>query len=136
VTVRYVPRDRPRMDERVLPLVNVVFLLLIFFILAGRLAASDAFRVEPPETRAGQAADPGELVVLVAADGRLALDGEIVTQRELSERLTDALEGSAAPAVRVKADGRAAATEVVAVMEAIRGAGAQKIRLLTVLEDR
>ncbi len=134
--MRYVPRDRPRMDERVLPLVNVVFLLLIFFIIAGQLAATDAFRVEPPESSAGQTADPSELVVLVAADGRLALDGEVVTGRELSERLEEALEGFAAPKVRVKADGRAAATDVVAVMETIRAAGARKIRLLTILEDR
>ena len=48
------PRPRNE-DERILPLINVVFLLLIFFMLAGRLSASDPFQVEPPRS----SADPG-----------------------------------------------------------------------------
>ena len=39
-------RPRPGEDERILPLINVVFLLLIFFMLAGRLAVSDPFAAD------------------------------------------------------------------------------------------
>ena len=48
--MRFEP-PRPRNDEeRILPLVNVVLLLLIFFMLAGRLAASDPFEIAPPRS--------------------------------------------------------------------------------------
>ena len=35
------PRSGRSEDDRILPLINVVFLLLIFFMLAGKLSASD-----------------------------------------------------------------------------------------------
>src|SRR5690606_29249188 len=71
-------RSRFDADAGILPLINVVFLLLIFFMVAGRLNEAEPFKVVPPVS---QQAGPPEaaalrvLAVLVAADGRLALNG-------------------------------------------------------------
>lgn len=120
-------------DERVLPLINVVFLLLIFFMVAGRLAASDRFSIEPPAS-ASDAQPSRELLVLVGTDGRLAVDGELVETSGLRAAVTDYLADNEEARVRVKADGRVAATRVVAIMERLRAAGAERIDLLTVPE--
>jgi len=130
--MRFEP-PRPRSDdERVLPLVNVVFLLLIFFMLAGRLAATDPFPVEPPRSRGEGPAASGELHVLVGADGRLALDGEELAPEVFRARVTERLQRQPGSRLRLKADGRAEATRVVAVMEWLREAGARRLELLTV----
>ncbi|MCG8693196.1 MAG: biopolymer transporter ExbD, partial [Minwuiales bacterium] len=50
-------------DDRILPLINVVFLLLIFFMLAGRLSAGDPFRVDPPASVSADPAEQRDLVV-------------------------------------------------------------------------
>ena len=51
-----------------LPLINVVFLLLIFFLLAGRLAATDPFPVEAPHALSGERIGGHDMVVHVGAD--------------------------------------------------------------------
>jgi biopolymer transport protein ExbD len=90
--VRFEP-PRPRDDdERVLPLINVVFLLLIFFMLAGALAPADPFRVDPPLSRS-EAPPPAEpLTLLIGADGELALDGEPLDEAGLLDRLGELIE--------------------------------------------
>ena len=58
--------SRPKTSEEgVLPLINVVFLLLIFFMLAGRLASVDPFRTEPPLSASEGLTQKHEMVVYV-----------------------------------------------------------------------
>lgn len=128
-------QTRPRNDdERVLPLINVVFLLLIFFMIAGQLSATDAFRVQPAESASEGEPEAQDVLVLVAHDGRLALDGEELEAAALEAALRERVAGREDVRVRLKADGRARATEVVAVMERLRAAGVGRLHLLTVPE--
>ncbi|HET8729197.1 MAG TPA: biopolymer transporter ExbD [Alphaproteobacteria bacterium] len=122
--------SRPRdFEDSILPLINVIFLLLIFFMLAGTFAVPDALTVEPPRSVSETAAGTGPLVVLVTADGRVALDGEIVDSGTLdallAARLDDGVE------LQVKADGAAPARHVLPVLEAAQRAGADRLRLIT-----
>ena len=132
--MRFEP-PRPRnYEERLLPLINIVFLLLIFFMLAGRISASDPFRVAPPESTSGDAPDRQDVLILLDADGRLAVDGRVVQKSDfeaiVSRRLLDGVN------VRLKADNAAEATEVVAVLELLREAGVERLDLLTVSRGR
>lgn len=116
-----------RGGENVIPLINVVFLLLIFFMIAGSLGRTDLFRVEPPES-VSKAPLPAEARrLLMAADGRLALDGSRVRLAELG-RLLD---GTDAP-VEIKADAGAPAVRLLDVLETLRGAGIGEVELVTV----
>jgi len=128
-------RRRPRNDEeRILPLINIVFLLLVYFMLAGRISATDPFRIEPPRSASEAPIESQESVVLVSADGRLALDGEVMERAALEAAIAERMSQDPAPRIRLKADGRAEATGVVAVMEWLREAGVERLKLLTVPE--
>lgn len=127
---------RARNDEdRILPLINVVFLLLIFFMIAGRMTASDPFQVTPPNSRSEAAVESLEMVVAMAADGRLGLDGVELDRAALRSAITERLARAPDTAVRLKADGAAGALGVVEVMELLREAGVRQLRLLTVGGD-
>ena len=52
--------------DRVLPLLNVVFLLLIFFIMTGALHAVDFFNVNPPSSFSELQASLDDTVIFVA----------------------------------------------------------------------
>jgi len=130
--MRFARSRRRNEDERILPLINVVFLLLIFFMLAGRFSASDPFEVEPPRSVSQGAATERDILVLVSADGRLALDGEIIEAAALGAAVADRLSPDKTMRLWLKADGSAEATRVVEVMELLRAAGAERLRLLTV----
>jgi biopolymer transport protein ExbD len=134
--MRFAP-PRPRRDEeRILPLINVVFLLLIFFMVAGRFTLSDPWHIEPPRSASEGIAQARELVVMVGADGRLALDGVEMDDAGLEDALRARLADTDPSLVRLKADGRVEATRVVGVMELLRDAGASRLRLLTLPAGR
>lgn len=81
------PQPRPRGEEHLIPLINVVFLMLIFFMVVGQLSAPDPFEVAPPTARSEAVLPPAPVELLLAADGRLALAGEVIDP----DRLEDAL---------------------------------------------
>ena len=134
--IRFERSGSKRGEERVLPLVNIVFLLLIFFMLAGRLTASDPFRVEPPRSLSGADAAARDLIVLVGAQGRLALDGEVMEPLAIRSAVSGRVTDDAAVSVLVKADGQVEAVRVVAVIELLRETGIRHLKLLTVPEER
>lgn len=130
--MQFQPRRPKNDEERILPLINVVFLLLIFFMLAGRLTTSDPFKIEPPSSANKHPAEESEVTVLIGADKRLALDGKVMNADALEKAVAKRIDSGESTVVRVKADGRAEGVQVVEVMERLRQAGVAKLRLLTV----
>ena len=122
-------------DDRILPLINIVFLLLIFFMLAGRLSASDPFDVAPPESISTSDSGDEKMLVLVGPEGQLAVNGVSATAAEMFRIVREASEAERA-LIRLKADNAAPAAKLVAVMRQLREAGVQKVRLLTVRTDQ
>lgn len=118
------PRRGPLGDEAMLPLVNVVLLLLVFFMVAGSLRPPEAFPLDPARAE-GEAIDPrGPLRVSLAADGRIALDGQEITRGALMGRLTpDAT-------VLLRADASATASAALGLARSLQAAGAGRVDLL------
>lgn len=126
----------PDEDARVLPLINIVFLLLIFFLITGHLSIQAPFELEPVQSASGTHPQTDDLTVFMGADGRLAIDGEPVTLADLEALVGNRQTGSGdRPSVRLQADGRTEATRVVEVMERLRARGIERLELLT-LPDR
>ncbi len=66
-------RRQPR--ESIVPMINVVFLLLIFFLMTAQIAPPDPFDLTLPQS-AAQDEPVGNAVLYVAADGTPALNGQ------------------------------------------------------------
>jgi len=73
------------------PMIDVVFLLIIFFLLSSHLAKHETqFALPLPAAESGQASPPGDrprLTVNVLADGTLLMSSRAITPAELAERL-------------------------------------------------
>ena len=122
-------------DARVLPLINIVFLLLIFFMITGHMSAQAPFELEPLKSATGSHPHPEELTVFISDDGHLAVDRDALTLTELEALVRERQsEIDAALRVRLQADGRTEAVRVVAVMEALRAAGTERLELLALPE--
>ncbi|MBK1674328.1 hypothetical protein CKO35_13655 [Ectothiorhodospira shaposhnikovii] len=127
-------------EENLIPLINIVFLLLIFFMVAGALTAQDVFEVEAPDSSHEAGVDDEGWLVLLGRDGRLALDDEELDADTLKLRLQAGMEArgespdkKGEPLVRIKADQTASTDELMDLMELLRAAGVDEVRLLTVL---
>ncbi|MBO6519755.1 MAG: biopolymer transporter ExbD [Rhodospirillales bacterium] len=124
-------RRRPDEDQRIMPLINVVFLLLIFFMVAGQLSKTDPVTIDPPVSESETEPDARRLRLLITADGRVLLRGEDTAIDDLPRMLADALAEGAHKTVHVKADGDADVQHVIAILDRIKAAGAEKVKLLT-----
>lgn len=122
------PHEEP---DSILPLINVVFLLLIFIIMTGALTAVDFFNVDPPSSTSVVEGSLDETVILVGGDGRIAIDNEEVDETDLQLSVSDKLAANAGAVFRIKADGRADAARVVEIMELIEAVGVRRVMLLT-----
>ena len=124
------PERGPEQDN-MLPLINIVFLLLIFFMLTGALHAIDYFELRPLTSASEAAAQDDFPVVLVNSAGELAIDNEAVDEMDLQLKILDTLAERPDVVVRLKADGELAAVRVFEVMELLEAVGVQLVILLT-----
>lgn len=128
--MRFRRHDRTETPETMLPLINIVFMLLIFFMLLANFNASAPFPVAPPDA-AGSSPTPQGLTIFVAADGRVAVDGAEVSPNALVSRLRGRLSAEPMPVVWLRADRDVDADRVIAIMERLRIAGVTALRLTT-----
>lgn len=130
------PGRKQSSDEHLIPLINVVFLMLIFFMIVGRITASDIFTVKPPESASETEIEATSITVLVGSDGALAVDGVLINFAALPGAITDKLrsaqEQKITPTITVKADGDITVEALQPVLNALRSAGSGKITLMTV----
>lgn len=110
------------------PLIDVVFLLLIFFMLASSFLQTQSIAVLTP------APDPEEVEtdrhvveVWVLTDGSLRLDGELITPEALSEGIRTNLGGDPEAVVSILAENGSAVQPLISSIEAARNGGAQSI---------
>ena len=126
-------RQRPRRElVNITPLIDVVFILLVFFMLAGAIEPSEPFPLAPATSESDIRGDVQDFVVLVDSDGRIALDDRELTDETLEEAIRNALIAKPGALIQLKPDADADAVTVIEIMETIRDAGASYIVLLTV----
>lgn len=66
---------RRRASDNMLPMINIVFLLLIFFMIVARLDPKPPFDITPPIVEADSLLVQGKLRVFLSKGGMLAYDG-------------------------------------------------------------
>ncbi len=127
------PVTPPRRScENTAPLIDIVFLLLIFFMLVGVLAPPEPIPVDPPASHDFPAPEDHPVILLLAADGRLAFEGREWGLSALTARLRQHISEDNNIQIDLKADAAVHTERLIAVMDALRSLGIKRISLLTV----
>ena len=100
------PASRARGELELLPLINIVFLLLIFFMLAGIVSVPGADRIDPPTSNAEDPVSGRNRQLSLAADGSLMLDGQPVALEMVGAAVAAAVRRAPDEAVVLRADAR------------------------------
>ena len=126
-------RQRPHepLELNLIPLIDVVFMLLIFFMLTTTFVHDRALEVNLPksETGAEQRAEVENHIIELDAQGNVAVDGQAVERADLPERLRE-IAGDGRP-VLLWADAQVVNQQVVTTLDLARRAGIEKIGLGT-----
>lgn len=122
-----------RQYENIVPLINIVFLLMVFFMLMGRMDATSPFELSPPISANGDSLPAGGVTVSLAVDGRLAFDGVERSRVEIVERLRSmATRGDEPLFVRINAHAVAPVRHLLHLITALEGlAGANVVLVVT-----
>ena len=124
-------RDEVSLDMT--PLIDVVFLLLIFFMLTASFTQAQRLKVELPKAEQGEAVkDPAkDWVIEIDAQGNYALNGEALAGDQLTLRLRELPERTDDTVILIRADAKTEHQAVVQALDAARAAGLLHIGLAT-----
>ncbi|MFP4080840.1 MAG: ExbD/TolR family protein [Ectothiorhodospira sp.] len=129
------PPGRGEDESHLIPLINIVFLLLIFFLLAGAITRPDPFAVESPASAQADAPSGEALQVLLDREGRLALDGAVLEIQALKARLARAVEAAAEEGkgvtVHLRADRGVPSARLLDLTRQLQETGVERIFLVT-----
>lgn len=112
-------------------LTDIVFLLLIFFLLSSTFILQPGIKVRLPRTAATEISAEKSIVVTITADGTLFLNEEKVSKSLLPTVLRQKLLSVGKPIVVIRADRRITLDQAVEVMDMAKNAGADKFMIAT-----
>ncbi len=136
-------RDHRAFDEpdiNRVPLIDVILVLIIFFVVTATFDARSVLKLELPRATGEQASDPAKaLIVLVNADGRYFVDDREVLRDDvetLKGTISEVAGSDRDRPVLLRADARTPYQSVVTVYDALGQLGFRRIMSATAPQTR
>jgi biopolymer transport protein ExbD len=114
------------------PLIDIVFLLLVFFMLTAHFVQDESIAIQLPQAEtAVSREDDAAVVVVLDTDGRIHMAGNIIEAQALEGALRRALQGRSKKWVTLRGDRASDLGNAVTILDAARKAGAETVDVVT-----
>ncbi len=117
------------------PMIDVVFLLLIFFMVSTRFVDEHGLDLALPGSKSTQSSQEEMLTVYIDNQGAITLDGESLELDAVQTKIGERLEDYENKSVVFKVDKAVDHGTVISVMDAAKSAGASGITFATVQKN-
>jgi biopolymer transport protein TolR len=118
-------------EINITPFVDVMLVLLIIFMVTAPMMVQGVNVMLPESSSGPLSSEDNHLVVSIDQDGKIYINDLNVTSDFLGEKLEKILENRSGKEVFLRADKRVSYGVVVRVMSEIKGAGVEKLGMLT-----
>ncbi len=112
-------------------LADIIFLLLIFFLLTSTYVLEPGIRVKLPRAYTSDVVSIKDIQVTISAEGKLYLNDQEVTLNDLSTQLEILIKESDEKIVIIRADKSVTIDKLVQIMDIGRGVGGEKFLIAT-----
>ncbi len=113
------------------PLVDVVFLLLLFFMLTSHFIQEPAIKIRLPESNTAEARDEGIKTILITKDHEIYLMDRKVDLGSLRQEIKSCATDVEKDVFRIKADRDVRVGFMVSVIDEVRFAGVKTFSVVT-----
>ena len=131
--MRLAPLRQHKPEIQMSALIDIVFLLLLFYAVTTTFVTDERLKLKLPEAEtaedAGVSRDERPPEVKVAADGTIWIDDRIVPESELKNRIRQLVERAPDDGIILKGDKDADYGVVVHVLDVARSVGAKGIQM-------
>jgi biopolymer transport protein ExbD len=131
--MRLAPLRQHKPEIQMSPLIDIVFLLLLFYAVTTTFVSDERLKLKLPEAKtaedAGVSRDERPPEVKVAEDGTIWIDDRLVPESELENRIRQLVERAPDDGIILKGDKGADYGVVVHVLDVARSVGAKGIQM-------
>ena len=130
-------KRRQNLEIGLTPLIDIVFLLLIFFMLTSSFVAHEGIKVDLPVTERSHALPPAqEPVIILKEDGAVFFEGRSLSLVNLERLLIQRRPSVLARPIEIQSDRGASVQAMVSLLELLRNLGAQKVTIVTLQDPK
>lgn len=112
-------------------LIDIVFLLLIYFLLTTNFMVDEGIQVKLPQANATSPQTEKEITIYVDSTGKAFIDNRVISLDELFTMVKEKIGEKAGIPVVIKADKSVMLNKAVRVMDVVKAAGADRLVLAT-----
>lgn len=127
----YKKRNRYAIQAPLTSLIDIVFMLLIYFLLTTNFMVDEGISIKLPQAKAAAPQTQQEITVYVDKEGRGYLMNEVVTLDQLFQRIKKMIGNDKNRLVVIKADRGVILNKAVKIMDVVKAAGAGRLCLAT-----
>ncbi len=135
ITIRRRSTSNKGAEINLTPLIDIVFLLLIFFMLTANFVVNEGVKIKLPETKAQQEMAKRPIVVYLTKDNRIYFKGKFVMLDELRHILPGEVANNLTKTVVLRSDKNAKVDMAVKILDVAKLSGAKKFIIATRKEE-
>lgn len=129
--MRFREKERPKMGLEIAPLIDVVFLLLIFFLLSSPFIFQHGIKVKLPEAATEEVQPKRDIFITIDKDGVIYLNDKITDIEALSSELKRLILEDKQRFVIIRADKDTRHGRVVEVLDVSKMVGVERLGIAT-----
>ena len=127
--MKLVTAEASRVEVQLTPLIDMVFILLVFIVLVASFVRPRGIEVTPPEASSAQLTDAQAAVISISEDGAIREGEARIADADLRATLEKLK--SEHPSLLIRADGAVALERAIKVLDAARLVGFEAISMAT-----
>ncbi len=125
------PKARYQVQMPMTSLIDIVFMLLIYFLLTTNFMVDEGIKIKLPQARAAAPQTEETITIFVDSQGRAFLGEKAISLDRLFDRLKEKIGNREDELVVVRADRAVILNKAVKVMDIAKAAGAGRLCLAT-----